>query len=248
MSELAILALDAEQITKAKTLAVRLGLDWVDKYTPQYHSYLLLSNEGLSLQTDPSMKAIQVDFLSGGLVHRCRYGGGKSQWIAKAIGLKNKAHPVVLDLTAGLGRDAYVLAHLGCKLSMIERSPIIAALLKDGLERAQAAGNTIVSNLQLIEQDAIHYLQSLKSNEKPDVIYLDPMFTIQEKSALVKKEMRILRSIVGDDLDAGHLLDAALAVGCKRVVVKRHRLAPCLNAVKPDYQLMGKSTRFDVYL
>lgn len=248
MSELVIIALAVEQLAKAKVLAAQLGLDWVNKYTPEYQSYLLLSKEGLSLQTDPSMKPIQVDFLKGRLAHRCQYGGGKSQLIAKAIGLKNKTHPSVLDVTAGLGRDAYVLAHLGCAVSMIERSPIIAALLKDGLERAKLAGNTIALNLQLIEQDAIHYLHSLKSTEKPDVIYLDPMFTIQEKSALVKKEMRILRSMVGDDVDAGYLLDVALAVGCKRVVVKRHRLAPCLNAVKPDYQLIGKSTRFDVYL
>ncbi|HYF97588.1 MAG TPA: class I SAM-dependent methyltransferase, partial [Coxiellaceae bacterium] len=152
----------------------------------------------------------------------------------------------VWDLTAGLARDAYVLAHLGCSVTLLERSPIIAALLRDGLIRAELAGNATVKKLHLIEQDASQFLQT--TTEKPEVIYLDPMFTDLDNSALVKKEMRILRKLVGDDLDAGSLLEQALSFNCKRVVVKRARLAPTLTEIKPSYQLMGKSTRFDVYM
>jgi len=248
MANIAILVLNREQQARALQLAEQLKLPLVDDYSPQYAGYLLLNEQGLGLQTDINMNAIYVDFLTGALAHRIRYGGGKSQLIAKAIGLKNKANPKVLDLTAGLGRDAFVLANLGCNVSLVERSPIIAALLQDGLERARLAGNSSIPNLSLITEDAKDYLAKLNQAEKPDVIYLDPMFTALEKSALVKKEMRILREVVGDDMDANLLLNLALEQGCKRVVVKRHRLAPLLNEVKPSFQVLGKSTRFDVYL
>ena len=60
--------------------------------------------------------------------------------------------------------------------------------------------------------------------------------------------MRVLREVVGDDLDAEKLLEAALQVAKKRVVVKRAKLAPTLTEKKPDVIFMGKSSRFDVYL
>ena len=248
MLNIAIIAENSANLSAAIHLAQELNLPLLSESAEDYSAYLRVGQDGLKLQLSSSrMKAISVEFSSGALAHRCQYGGGKSQLIAKAIGLKNKKHLSVIDLTAGLGRDAYVLAHLGCSVTMVERSPIIAALLRDGLMRAELLGNLAVKKLQLINQDAIDFLEPVNS-EKPEVIYLDPMFTELDKSALVKKEMRILRHIVGDDLDAGKLLDRALAFGSKRVVVKRARLAPCLNNTKPSQQLIGKSTRFDIYL
>ena len=57
------------------------------------------------------------------------------------------------------------------------------------------------------------------------MIYLDPMFPHRDKSALVKKEMQVFRTVVGDDDDSPALLKAALAVATYRVVVKRPRKA-----------------------
>jgi 16S rRNA (guanine1516-N2)-methyltransferase len=42
----------------------------------------------------------------------------------------------VIDGTAGLGKDAFVLAGLGCKVTLVERHPVVVALLADGLARA----------------------------------------------------------------------------------------------------------------
>jgi len=73
------------------------------------------------------------------------------------------------------------------------------------------------------------------------------MFPHREKSALVKKEMRLFRPLVGDDDDAPALLDAALALASHRVVVKRPRKAPVVSGVVPGYALEGNSSRFDIY-
>ncbi len=249
MPQIAIIAESAELLLEAQRLAQRLQLPLSNNIcNNDYTAYLVVSGIGLKLQLANSrMNPISVEFTSGTMAHRCQYGGGKSQLIAKAIGIKNRARPRVLDLTAGLGRDAYVMAHLGCTVTMVERSPIIAALLDDGLKRALQLNDLATARLELIYQDSLQLLNKANLNEQFDVIYLDPMFTELDKSALVKKEMRILRELVGQDLDADKLLIAALQAGSKRVVVKRARLAPQLTNVKPSYQLIGKSTRFDIY-
>ena len=211
---------------------------------------LVRFNDRLSLKSSDKNApgAVYVDFVDGALMHRKKFGGGKNQLIAKAIGIKPKVKLSVLDVTAGLGRDAFVLATLGCDVVMCERSPIIFALLEDGLKRAEKESWFSDLSLKLIHADAIHYLSTISAEDKPDVIYIDPMFPDRNKSALVKKEMRVLREIVGDDVDSAQLLKAALNVAKKRVVVKRSKLAPTLTDQKPDVVFMGKSSRFDVYL
>lgn len=212
-----------------------------------YPLYLFITESYLKLKPT-SMQvpgSIYVDFLKGTLEHRRLFGGGRSQLIARAVGLKSNINPTVLDLTAGLGRDAFVLANLGCDVTMLERHPIIAALLKDGLERAQTVEWFRALKLKLIEIDAQCYLSTLEKSF--DVIYLDPMYPIGKKSALVKKEMRLLRDIVGADEDAVQLLSLALKKAKHRVVVKRPRLASSFDTQMPDITHIGKSSRFDVY-
>lgn len=192
-----------------------------------------------------------INFSSNANTYRRLHGGGRGQPIAKAIGLKTYGLPLtVIDATAGLGQDAFVLASLGCKVIMIERSPIIAALLADALQRGLTDPQIqpFISNMHLIEGDALLVLQSLAATEHPDVIYLDPMFPLRDKSALVKQDLRILKEIVGDDPDADQLLTIARKVAKRRVVVKRSRIAPYLGAIKPHSEQIGKANRFDIYM
>jgi len=191
---------------------------------------------------------VRVDFVAGAVAHRRLYGGGSGQMIAKAVGIQPGVRPVVLDATAGLGRDAFVLAQLGCMLTLIERQPLIAALLEDGLARARADDEVgaIVAPMHLICGNAIELMGDWRG-EAPQVIYLDPMFPHRDKSAQVKKEMRLFRPLAGDDDDAPQLLAAALALATHRVVVKRPRKAPAIAGVAPGYALEGKSSRFDIY-
>ena len=191
---------------------------------------------------------IRVDFVSGAVAHRRLFGGGSGQMIAKAVGIAPGVRPTIIDATAGLGRDAFVLAELGCAMTLIERQPLIAALLEDGLQRASADPEVgpIVARMRLHSGNAIELLGAWE-NEAPQVIYLDPMFPHRDKSAQVKKEMRLFRPLAGDDDDAPALLDAALALATHRVVVKRPRKAPAIAGKPPSYTLEGKSSRFDIY-
>ena len=211
---------------------------------------LQLGAEGLQfVELGPQAPgAVRVDFVEGAVAHRRLFGGGTGQMIAKAVGVQPGVRPQVLDATAGLGRDAFVLASLGCAMTLIERQPLIAALLEDGLARARQSVEVapIAAQMRLLQGNAIELL-SAWTDEAPQVIYLDPMFPHRDKSALVKKEMRLFRPLVGDDLDAPALLAAALALASHRVVVKRPRKAPCIEGAKPSYVLEGKSSRYDIY-
>ncbi len=212
---------------------------------------LQLGDEGLSLQsTEPGAPgAVRVDFVEGALAHRRQYGGGAGQMVARAVGIRGAVRPRVLDATAGLGRDAFVLAALGCQVTLIERQPVIAALLADGLQRARQAGGEvaeIATRMHLLQGDAIELMASW-SGLPPEVIHLDPMFPQRQKSALVKKEMRLFRPLAGDDLDAPQLLAAAIQLASHRVAVKRPRKAPAIDGPAPSAELSGQSSRYDIY-
>lgn len=238
-------------LDRAKSLADELKQPLFNRAIT-YRILLVVTEKGLVLQLpdEKNLGPVTVDFLKGAMAHRRQHGGGRNQLLARAVGLSNKKNLSVLDLTAGLGRDAFILAHLGCQLTMIERHPVIAALLEDGMARAKKEAWFQALNLTLIKTDAQHYLKNLNQNTLPDVIYLDPMYPERKKSALVKKEMRVLRELAGNDTDANECLSTALTLpwAKKRVVVKRPRLAPTLAGPEPTLVFSGKSTRFDVYL
>ena len=210
---------------------------------------LQLGDDGLSFVEAESVTGpLRVDFLAGAVAHRRQFGGGSGQMLAKAVGIRPGIRPTILDATAGMGRDAFVLAQLGCSLKLIERHPLIAALLADGLQRAQADAEVapIIARMQLWRGDAITLMRDWH-DELPQVIYLDPMFPHRDKSALVKKEMRLFRVLAGDDDDAPALLEAAWQLASHRVVVKRPRKAPAIAGPSPAYVLEGKSSRYDIY-
>lgn len=209
--------------------------------------YLVWEEETLHLKHSKS--TIKVDFTSGATHHRRQQGGGLGQAIAKAVGIRPNFRPIILDATAGLGQDAFVLASLGSKITMIERSPIAAALLGDGLRRAkeEPATGDIIARMELIYTDAHTYLTTI-TPATFDVVYLDPMFPEDTKSALPKKEMQAFHLLIGPDNDSDALLPQAKKIAKKRIVVKRGRLHPWLNEEKPHHSLIGKSTRFDIYL
>ena len=238
----------AEQQSQAEELAHQLQLPLVEEGSSIDHLLNLTSTHLQLEQPKTRIGAIFVDFSTGKVGHRFRYGGGKGQLIAKAVGLNKVKSPDVLDLTAGLGRDAFVLASLGCRVKMVERSPIVAALLRDGLQRAVDVPEIaeVVARMKLVESEALQTLQ--REEISPAVCYLDPMYPHSRKSALPGKEMMLFRGVVGEDQDAEQLLSAARKIATKRVVVKRPRKAELLGGQKPDFQMTGKSTRYDVYL
>ena len=139
------------------------------------YDYLLeFTEQGLVLRpsADKGYGSILCDFASSEHSHRRRHGGGNGQAIAKAVGVSGKFAPQVLDLTAGLGGDGFVLASLGCNVCMLERNPIVHSLLADGLSRGVTAGREyaqqgddeleqVISRLSLLEGNAASYLSNL---------------------------------------------------------------------------------------
>ncbi|WP_137940019.1 class I SAM-dependent methyltransferase [Chitinivorax sp. B] len=238
--------------TVAAQLAAELGLPLADVIPETCRYTLTLTPDRLELRTlgKGAPGPIYVDFVEGANAHRRKFGGGRGQLLPKAAGLKGDYLPHVVDATAGLGRDAFVLASLGCQVTMIERSPIAFALLRDGLQRAQAATDVtdIAARMMLIRANATEWLGQIAPDQRPDVVVVDPMFPDRGKAALAKKEMQAFQVLIGDDLDAECLLEAALGAARRRVIVKRPRLADIISGAKPSTQIIGQSTRFDVYV
>lgn len=250
--QIALLCDDPCDQPKLDQLAERWGL----QHDANQDFALILSEGRLALhyRPEPKLGAIFVDLVEGAAAHRRKFGGGRGQAIAKAVGLKNGVNPRVLDATAGLGRDAFVLASLGCTVQMIERHPVVAALLDNGLERAYLDPEMaawLPQRLTLLHASSHEALSALAKDPDfiaPDVVYLDPMFPHKKKSALVKKEMRIFQQLVGADLDADALLAPALSLATKRVVVKRPDYAEPLANQTPSTKIETKKNRFDVYV
>jgi 16S rRNA (guanine1516-N2)-methyltransferase len=196
----------------------------------------------------PMGRALWCDFVGGAVQHRLRFGGGRGQDLPKAAGFKPSINPHIIDATAGLGRDAFLLASLGATVTMIERSADMHALLLDGMARALDAGGAtaeIISRMTLIHGDAIQLLPSLS----PEIVLVDPMHPPRNKSALVKAEMRQIRAIVGIDDDQTRLMQTALAHASRRVVLKwPAKAAPMADIPPASHQIIGKSVRYDVFM
>jgi len=253
-SNVAVAYCDAIDSESGKRIAKKYGFDYIgDAASVSKHSpldFLLQFNQQaleLLKLDEPKLGGVKVDFVEGATAHRRKFGGGRGQDIAKAIGLKHGFTPHILDATAGLGRDAFVLASLGCQVTLMERMPVVAALLDDGLERAKLNSEVgeIAERMQLVHASSI---KNMVLAEQVDVVYLDPMYPHREKSAAIKKEMRVFQSLVGEDLDADNLLAPALAIAKYRVVVKRPSYAPPLANKKPSMSINMKKNRFDVYV
>jgi 16S rRNA (guanine1516-N2)-methyltransferase len=329
IQHIAISFIDMSCFYAAAKLAERLNLPLLEPLTvieerrqqvaQDFPLLLVVTPKRLELhQITKRTQPICIDFLSPAMCYRLQHGGGRRQLLAKAIGIKSGYIPCVLDVTAGLGKDAFVLAALGCKVQMVERSPIVGELLQNGLEclraslgigEAAAIGAegrpadaqplqsalylkflpkhleltlAIADGCDFMRQLAAQQHQQCKSTLEearvddtindnndnairfPDVIYMDPMYPVEvasasgkyvacKKTALNKEEMRILKTIVGDDADARELFKCALALQPKRIVVKRPRHAPEIAVeagieLTPSIVFHGSSCRYDVYL
>lgn len=254
-------ATNAQQITqKAKQIARNLQLPYIDDKnnniqatdTESPFDYLLVFTENyLGLKKRGTKKLFRIDFLAGQLQYRSQKATRRNELLARAIGIKPNQAPSILDATAGLGRDSFILATLGYSVTLLERAPIIHLLLADAIANARSSQLApIMSRLTLINADAIDWLHhdEHKRHKRIDIIYLDPMFPKREKSASVKKESLILQDLLPLDNTNDDLLKAALTCANKRVVIKRPRLSGNLANQKPSFSLKGNSCRFDVYL
>ncbi len=226
----------------AEKLSHRYGLPLYCEST--LTDYILSVSHSMISICNPSdkAKAFFIDFTKGKMAARARQS--QSELLKKALGLKKILKPSILDATAGLGRDGFLMAHFEAKITLLENNPTIFLLLLNGYKRYQKENTSFVT-MKIYFQNANTFLTT---SPDFDIIYLDPMFTGRNKAALAKKEMQILQDITQTDQNPSELLTLSLKKARKRVVVKRHIHLPPLGEMKPDLIYRGKTVRFDVYL
>ena len=208
-------------LAQAQALATELALPLLDpELVGDDANVLQLCPDGLHLQAAKysGVGSLKVDFGAGKMRYRRR--GGHNEPLGRAIGVGKRPQLRVVDATAGLGRDSFVLADLGCDVTMLERSPVAFALLRDGLQRAAASGDPWLQ--EVTARMRLHYVDSrewLASHpDSADVVYLDPMFPARKKTARVKKEMWLFQHLVGEAEDVQLLLEQAVISAAWRVV------------------------------
>lgn len=249
--DIAVAAHTPAQLAEAEKLAAELGLPMA-RPGDQYQLLLRYTGKGLELikPDDPNLTgSVRIEFTKGRSAFRRRQQ--KQELLVRAVGLKTGLPLTVLDGTGGLGGDSFILASAGCRVLVFEREPVVAALLADGLKRALFHPDTseIASRIHLCTSDTFVVLQEMtQTDRRVDIVYLDPMFPERQKTARVKKELQMLQMLATKDTPPEQLMEAALAVARKRVVVKRPRRAPCLTSLSPSHSLTGKTVRFDVYI
>jgi 16S rRNA (guanine1516-N2)-methyltransferase len=247
---------DGDGAKEARQLAQRLSLPLVSRLAAADESWqftLSCQPQGLclSLAGERQPGPLIVDFTAPALVHRVHDRLGQ-QALIRAVGCKPGLRPTVLDGTAGLGRDAYLLARAGCEVTLLEQDPVIHALLADGLARAAMVSDPQVrESVQRMQLRLGDFLTLASRLPAADVIYLDPMFPKRSKSAQVKKDLFMLQQYFASAAAAASgeaMLDLALQLARRRVVVKRPRLAAPLADRQPSHTLAGSSSRLDVYI
>ena len=191
---------------------------------------------------------LKCSFIEGPILHRLKYGKGRGQNLAKAVGMKFNKNRNIIDATAGLGYDSFILASLGAKVTLIERSQKIHELLQNGIDEGISFGGEIekiINRMELLFGDSKDILPKLT----PEVIMIDTMYKDRKKTALVKNNMRLVREIVGPDSDYIELLKVALNCAKNRVVLKQPRYAePIKEITKCSHQILGKTIRYDIFM
>lgn len=231
-----------EDELRAGAVAEHLGLPLL--FSPERipeELYLLLDERGLSLCR--GALCVRGDFSS--LSRRILPGNLDGEMLVRAVRGKRAAEGLtVVDATAGLGEDSFLLAAAGCEVTLCERDRVIFSLLSDTVERARQAGfSDIVARMHLYEGDSMELLGKLDT--PPDVVFLDPMFPAREKSAQVKKKFQLIHSLEQPCDVEEQLLSAAIAARPKKIVIKRPKKGPFLAGRTPSYTIDGKAVRYD---
>ena len=191
---------------------------------------------------------LKCSFIEGPILHRLKYGKGRGQNLAKAVGMKFNKNRNIIDATAGLGYDSFILASLGAKVTLIERSQKMHELLQNGINEGISFGGEIekiINRMELLFGDSKDILPKLT----PEVIMIDTMYKDRKKTALVKNNMRLVRDIVGPDSDYIDLLKIALNCATNRVVLKQPRYAEPIKEIRNcSHQILGKTIRYDIFM
>lgn len=248
---IAVLATQGEFSLLEQSLAKSLDIECLceaDLKQEDIYFFFRFTRSGLELceSGNSTAKPTKIDFDDPRLLQRAN-DGIKQQNLIKSLGLKKKPNPKVMDAMAGLGTDAFLMASAGCHVQMIERSALIHALLKDGLDRLTESSGAIAHKLVLGASSREFLDVSIESSDI-DIVYLDPMYAQEKRKSKAKRDMSRLHALLGTENNERELLAHACSIAHRRVVVKRPKHAPDFAGKAADISFKGSSARFDVYL
>jgi histone H3/H4 len=133
---------------------------------------------------------------------------------------------VVFDGTLGLANDAvHVAAVTGARVVGCEASPVLHALLEEGLPRIAASAERwapAAARITLQHGDSGDVLAAC-ADDSVDVVVLDPMMSRRKRSA---PSFELLRGFAVPDRAGPRLLREAWRVARRRVVLKLGKGAP----------------------
>jgi 16S rRNA (guanine1516-N2)-methyltransferase len=206
----------------------------------QTYPRLELQDCGLFYYTSAKEK-LGMDWNDLKWIKRSHGALGKDPLIRACLAKKNS--PLILDLTAGWGKDAMLLARAGARVILLEKHPVMAALLEDAHSRLE--DHALKDRMRIHWIDAHDYLHQLSQQDFPDVIYLDPMHPSRQKQALVKKHLQALQTLAEPNKDVAGLILLARHKCKERLVLKW----PAKGEKFPDCKgsMIGKTIRFDFF-
>jgi 16S rRNA (guanine1516-N2)-methyltransferase len=217
------------------------------------------------------MKPFYLDFLSGQWNQRRKEA--KSELVTKAFGKTD----IIIDFTAGIGRDSMILASSGKKMILFEQNIILFLLLQNALQRFFSVHPSFQERIQLhygkaqSQQETIQTLLSVSNSNFSKVsVYLDPMYpeSMDERKAKVKKETQMIHALLKasnqhysnetefeNEENNRSLFETAKQVANDRIVVKRDLSGLSLQVPEkrtgqlllPHSKVMGSNQRFDIY-
>lgn len=239
-----LLLKDPGKMSEAEETAGKLKIPVLTDLSEHDESedHLELSADGLGLYCD-GMK-ITGDFAK--LKRRTDRKNICTEMLLKAVRFKNSDGPyTVLDATAGLGDDSFIMAAAGNTVTMYEYDALIAAMLRDALKRAEADSDLsdTVSRMELREENSIEAMKTVRGQY--DIIYLDPMFPSKKKSALAKRKFQLLHTVEPPCENGDEMLKAAIEAQPKKIIIKRPVKGEYLAGVAPSYSLSGNAIRYD---
>ncbi|WP_407383927.1 class I SAM-dependent methyltransferase [Ruminococcus sp.] len=233
-----VCALDPDAVQRADRLAEQLGALRAD--TPGEGLALAVGRDGVSL-TGFGL-SLRGDFTQ--MLYRITNGRLSHEMLVKMAKTKSE-HPLAVDATAGMGEDALLLAAAGYEVILFEQDAVIAALLRDAMNRAEGHPvlSEVIGRMKLIEGDSVVLMAEYVNS--PDVVYLDPMFPERRKSGLIHKKLQLLQKLEKPCAEEEALLSAALSVHPKKIIIKRPLKGAFLAGRKPGYSVKGKAIRYD---
>ena len=238
----ALLLTDPVRNREAEELAERLDIPVItDPHAPAAGLILCLDQDGMALRLEDQL--LRGDF--SGMRKRLRTGNLQKELLVRAVRIRGQEKITVLDAAAGMGEDALIMAASGCRVILYEKDPVIAALLRNAIERASDDPSLaeIVKRMEFHEGDSIEAMREMKT--KVDVVYLDPMFPEKKKNSLTKKKFQLLHYLESPCEEEESLLEAAIGAEPARIVIKRPLKGPWLAGRKPAFSFKGKAIRYD---